>query len=77
MDFIKLDIEAAEMSALRGAERTLRRFRPRLAISVYHKEEDLIDIPQFIAALDLGYRLYLDHFTIHAEETILFAETQE
>ncbi len=36
VDFIKIDIEGAELQALRGAEKTLRRFRPKLAIAVHH-----------------------------------------
>ena len=72
VDFIKLDVEGAELRALRGAERTLARFRPTLAISAYHREEDLATIPQYLQSLNLRYRFFLDHFTIHQEETVLF-----
>ena len=77
VDFIKMDIEGAEMDALVGAERTIRSHRPRLAISVYHSLEDFVRIPKWIASLGLGYKFYLDHFTIHAEETILFAKASD
>ena len=73
VDFIKMDIEGAELNALKGAEQTIRTFRPRLAISVYHKENDLTEIPEYLNALGLGYKFFLDHFTIHTEETVLFA----
>lgn len=73
VDFVKMDIEGAELSALKGAERTLRAFRPTLAISAYHREEDLVDIPAYIDGLELGYEFLLDHFTIHHAETVLFA----
>jgi FkbM family methyltransferase len=73
VDFIKMDIEGAELESLRGAENTIRQFRPKLAISVYHKLHDLWKIPLYIDSLGLGYRFALRHFTIHAEETILFA----
>ena len=46
VDFIKLDIEGAELNALRGAQETLRRFRPRLAIAAYHKLDDLSVAPR-------------------------------
>jgi FkbM family methyltransferase len=75
IDFIKMDIEGAEMDALMGGEETIRLHRPRLAISVYHSLQDFVRIPRWIASLGLGYKFYLDHFTIHAEETILFAKT--
>lgn len=73
VDFIKMDIEGAELKALYGAENTIRQFRPKMAISVYHKFDDLWEIPRYIDSLGLGYRFVLRHFTIHAEETVLFA----
>jgi len=77
VDFIKMDIEGAELSALKGAERTLRAFKPTLAISAYHRKEDLVDIPAYIDGLGLGYEFLLDHFTIYHGETVLFARTPE
>jgi FkbM family methyltransferase len=73
VDMIKMDIEGAELEALKGAEITLKRFRPKLAIAVYHRTEDFWEIPKYLDGLELGYEFYLRHFTIHAEETILFA----
>jgi len=73
VDFIKMDIEGSELPALRGAAATLARDKPKLAIAAYHNPEDLIVLPEYLASLDLGYRLYLDHFTVHNEETVLFA----
>ena len=77
VDFIKMDIEGAEVLALQGAINTLKSFRPKLAISLYHQLSDFLDIPEFLASLDLGYRFYIRHFTIYAEETVLFAEADE
>jgi hypothetical protein len=73
VNFIKMDIEGAELPALQGAEETLRNFKPRLAISLYHRDTDLVDIPRYLNGLGLGYEFFLDHFTIHREETVLFA----
>jgi FkbM family methyltransferase len=73
LDFLKLDVESAELEALRGAERTLRRDRPKLAVAAYHRAEDLVELPAFIDGLGLGYELYLGHFTPGREETVLFA----
>jgi FkbM family methyltransferase len=72
VDFIKMDIEGAELDALRGAEASIRKHRPALAISLYHNPEDIETIPRYLAGLDLGYRFYLDHHTIHNNETVLF-----
>jgi FkbM family methyltransferase len=73
VDFIKMDIEGAEPLALAGAEKTLRRYRPALAISIYHRPTDLWSIALQLDRLGIGYRFYLDHYTIHSEETVLYA----
>jgi FkbM family methyltransferase len=73
VDFIKLDIEGAELHALRGAEQTLREHRPKLAIAAYHLGDDLATLPGFILDLDVGYELHLGHYTTHQGETVLYA----
>jgi FkbM family methyltransferase len=73
VDFIKMDIEGSELSALRGAESILRRWKPKLAISLYHRPEDFFSIPLWIESLGLGYRYFIEHYSIHHEETVLFA----
>ncbi|MGB6787381.1 MAG: FkbM family methyltransferase [Candidatus Acidiferrales bacterium] len=73
VDFIKMDIEGSEPKALAGAERTIRSYRPQLAISLYHDPSHFALIPNWLAGLGLGYQFYLDHFTIFEEETVLFA----
>jgi len=74
VDFIKMDIEGAELAALQGAAQVIRRFKPELAITVYHNLDDFWTIPQYLDRLNLGYRFYLRHFTIYAGETVLFAK---
>ena len=71
--FIKMDIEGAELEALKGAQRIIRNDKPKLAISVYHKKEDVIDIPLYIKSLNEDYKLYLRHYSNGASETILYA----
>jgi len=71
--FIKMDIEGAELEALKGAVKTLKRFKPKLAIALYHKLEDFWTIPDFLQSLGLGYRFYLGHYTIFEYETVLYA----
>jgi FkbM family methyltransferase len=73
VDFIKMDIEGAELPALEGARETLIRHRPKLAIALYHSLDDFVQIPRFLSDLNLDYTYYLDHTTIHHEETVLFA----
>lgn len=72
VDFIKMDIEGSELAALRGCLATIHKFRPRLAISIYHKLNDYFEIESFLHEQNLGYRFYLDHYTYWAEETVLY-----
>lgn len=73
VDFIKMDIEGGEVDALRGARETLKRFTPRLAISVYHRPNDLPDIVTLVRQACPNYRLYLSHKSPGLAETVLFA----
>lgn len=57
--FLKMDIEGAEMSALRGAQETIRTHKPTLAISIYHKPEDLVNIPEFLKSIHPDYQFLL------------------
>ncbi len=76
INFIKMDIEGAEPQALEGAVNTIRRFKPKLAIAIYHSLDDFANIPNWILDLKLGYKIYLGHYTIHSEETVIFAKAE-
>jgi FkbM family methyltransferase len=71
--YIKMDIEGAELQALRGAARTIRLNQPKLAICVYHKPDDLIKIPKLIKRLGPQYKLYLRQHQFISWETVLYA----
>ncbi|GBF33440.1 methyltransferase FkbM family [Desulfocucumis palustris] len=71
--FVKMDIEGAEYEALAGAEQTIRRYMPDLAISVYHRIEHLWQVPLLIESIAPGYKFYLRCHGLHGMETILYA----
>lgn len=71
--FIKMDVEGSELKALEGAKETIRRNKPKLAISVYHKYEDIIDIPLEILSIMPEYNFYLRHYSTESWETVLYA----
>ncbi len=71
--FIKLDVEGAELEALKGAAAVIKRNRPKLAVCVYHRPGDLFEIPLFIKSLAPDYRLYLRQHQPVACETVLYA----
>lgn len=71
---VKMDIEGAELATLRGMVRILRQNRPKLAISVYHKVEDLYAIPKFIKELVPDYHLKLRQHSPGLFDTVLYAD---
>lgn len=71
--FIKLDVEGAEYEALTGAENTIRKYHPRMAISIYHKPEDVFVLPELILSFSEDYRFYIRHYQMSRYETILYA----
>jgi len=73
VNFIKFDIEGAEKDALLGAKETIRRFQPTLAVSAYHKTEDIIELPRLVKNLYPDYKLYLHGVCLNHGETVLFA----
>ncbi len=71
--FIKLDVEGSEQEALRGAERVIRRDKPRLAICIYHRPEDYFQIPFMIKEMVPEYKFYIRHHMYHQYDTVLYA----
>ncbi len=70
--FIKMDIEGSEAEALEGAVQTITRYRPILAISIYHKPGDFWRIPKQILEICNDYTLYVRHYTESIYETVMF-----
>jgi len=71
--FIKMDIESEEYNALLGAEWVIKTYKPKLAICVYHLDDDLYKIPKLIKEFVPEYKLYLRHHTSYHGETVLYA----
>ncbi len=71
--FIKMDIEGSEAAAIEGAERLIRTYKPKCAISVYHKPDDLWVIPSLLLKYNPDYKFYLRHYSLGWGETVLYA----
>jgi FkbM family methyltransferase len=72
VNYIKMDIEGSELNAMNGALGVINRFKPKLAISLYHNPNDLFEIPLYLKQICPDYKFYLDHYTIHYDETVLY-----
>lgn len=71
--FIKMDVEGAELESLKGAKNTILKDKPKLAICIYHKAQDMIDLPIYIKSLVPEYKLYIRHHSNGEGETVLYA----
>ncbi len=71
--FIKMDIEGAEIEALSGLHNTIRKYVPKLAISVYHKTEDFWTIPLIITKMSKEYNLFFRHHSHGVIESVCYA----
>ena len=72
--YIKMDIEGAEVRALKGCEKTILRDKPKLAVCIYHEPSDFLEISEYLHSLVPEYKFYVRHHNISAEETVLYAK---
>ncbi len=77
VNFIKMDIEGAEEAALNGARNTIKKYRPHMAISIYHKNEDIYTLPALIHSIYPGYTFYLRHYSNEIYETVLYCQPSD
>jgi len=73
VDFIKMDVEGHELKVLEGAHETIQAFKPSLALSAYHRGDDLIELPQLLLKFYPHYEFYLKHCNPSWPETLLYA----
>jgi FkbM family methyltransferase len=77
LDLIKFDLEGSDIAAVRGMQETVRRFRPQLAISIYHHKEDYWKIPLTLTEMCVDYRFHLGHYSYERFETIFYCIPNE
>ena len=63
VSFIKMDIEGEEKNAIIGAKETIIKYKPKMLISCYHRNEDLITLPKAVFEIRQDYKLYMRHFS--------------
>ncbi len=78
VDFIKLDVEGAELDVLRGAATTIARFKPILALSAYHKWDDFWTLMNFVKSVRPDYEFALRQYAMSREDNeYIFADNLE
>ena len=82
IDYIKMDVEGAEKNILEGSIKTIKKFKPSLAIAIYHGGklfmEDFYNIPIFIKnIINEDYEYYIRTFSPWGCETILFCKPKK
>lgn len=70
--FIKSDIEGFELELLKGSKRIISLYKPKLAISIYHKPDDLIEIIKYLKCLVPEYKFDLRHHAPTLVDTVLY-----
>jgi FkbM family methyltransferase len=77
LDLIKMDIEGGEQRALAGAKRSIERYRPQLAVCIYHSVEDLFGIPLRLGRELSDYRFHLYGYSPALGDIVLYAIPRE
>ena len=71
VDYIKLDIEGAELDMLHGAAQTIKTFKPKMAISAYHKPEDMWTLATYIKSLRPDYEFKFRHYGLDFTDYVM------
>ena len=72
IDFLKLDIEGAEVDTIIGAKNTILKYHPILAICIYHKASHWYEVPQEILQIREDYTIYIRHYMEGIYETVMY-----
>lgn len=73
IDFVKMDVEGFEEMALLGGAELLRKQKPKLAVSIYHKRDDIFKIPRIVLDINPEYQFALGHYSLRNVDTVLYA----
>ena len=72
--YIKMDVEGSERETLLGCRQTIRKWHPRMAVCIYHKPFDFVELPLLLLEIDRNYKFYFRHYASNLCETVLYAE---
>ena len=72
VSFIKADIEGMEMALLQGAKNTIKKYKPKMTICVYHYPCDLYSIAKYIKDINPEYKFKLRHHSAYFFDYVLY-----
>lgn len=72
ISMIKMDVEGSEMDVLKGACNLIKAKAPKLAVCIYHRPTDIIDIPIYLKELVPNYKMAIRHHSNILSETVLY-----
>jgi FkbM family methyltransferase len=72
-DFLKLDVEGSELNVLIGSINSIKKYRPKLAISIYHSLEDFFNIPFYLMSELEDYNFNIRLYSGALMDTVLYA----
>lgn len=61
-DYIKYDVEGSEREALLGSAVVIEKYAPKLLVSLYHRSEDIFELPMLVKKMNPRYKLYLRRY---------------
>lgn len=61
VSYIKFDVEGLEKEALLGAKETIKRLKPKMLVSCYHRSEDVFTLPSLVKSIRADYNVYIRH----------------
>ena len=70
---LKMDIEGSELSSLIGAKTFIQKYKPNMAICIYHKATDFYQIYEYIKEIsEKPFKTYIRHYSQGWNETVMF-----
>ncbi len=75
--FIKIHLEGGELSALIGALNMIKKYRPILAVTIYHNADRVSKIPLYLMSSTQEYRYYMRLDSWGGTGAVFYAIPQE
>lgn len=77
LDYLKMDVEGGELYILQGAIESIKKYRPKLAVAIYHEPNHFWDYPAYLMDNLEDYRYYVRQYGYSRFETLMYAVPKE